>query len=92
MSSVALCMEMSLGLEEEGEGGVYPLSCPTGQCSCPTGRIEWRFWTPSSTMTQLTTTLRESRTACWSGASRREEVSGDPGVRGHSAGADYMML
>ena len=41
MSSVALCMERSLGLEE-GEGGVYPLSCPTGQCSMSyrTDRVE----------------------------------------------------
>ena len=26
-----------------GEGDVYPDSCPTGQCSCPTGRIVWRL-------------------------------------------------
>ena len=77
---------MEMSLEEKGEGGVYLLSCPTDQCSCPTGRIEWRFWTPSSIMTLPMTTLRENRTACWSRASRREEVSGDPGVRGHSGG------
>ena len=58
---------------------------------CPTGRIEWRLWTASSTMTQLMTTLRENHTVCWSRANRREEVSGDPGVRGHSTGPYYVL-
>ena len=71
----ASCMKISLGIT--GERCVYPVSYPTGQYSCPTGRIVWRFQIPSSTMTRPTTTLRENHTVCWSGANRRKEVNGD---------------